>query len=207
MTVYVLELGALCEKDVDALFDTLPPFRKKEAVRYRHREGFTQSVVGFCLVRYALKQLDQKVNADAWSIAENGKPYLATGAPFFNLTHTAHCVAVAVSKRCEVGIDIEQIKPRSTGFTKRFYSAQEQSAIQASPDPTSEAIRLWSAKEAEAKRSGKGIARDTREIPLETVQSVPVTVGGVPHWLSVSPAKETPQIVWVDNKELFSKKS
>ena len=203
MTVYVLELGALCEKDVDALFDTLPPFRKEDAMRYRHREGFTQSVVGFCLVRYALKQLDQKVDTDAWSIAENGKPYLREGAPFFNLSHTAHCVAVAVSKQGEIGIDVEQIKARSIGFTERFYSKQEQSTIQASPDPTSEAIRLWSAKEAEAKRSGKGVARDTREIPLETVQSVPVTVGGVPHWLSVSPAGEMPSLVWVDKKELF----
>ena len=131
MTVYILELGLLCEKDVDTLFGTLPPFRKEEAMRYRHREGFTQSVVGFCLVRYALKQLDQKIDTDAWSIAENGKPYLATGAPFFNLTHTAHCVAVAVSKRCEVGIDVEEIKARSIGFTKRFYSAQEQNGIQA----------------------------------------------------------------------------
>ena len=207
MTVYVLELGALCEKDVDALFDTLPPFRKEDAMRYRHREGFTQSVAGFCLVRYALKQLDQKADTDAWSIAENGKPYLATGAPFFNLSHTAHCVAVAVSKQGEIGIDVEQIKAHSIGFTERFYSKQEQSTIQASTDPASEAIRLWSAKEAEAKRSGKGVARDTREIPLETVQSVPVTVGGVPHWLSVSPTKEAPQIVWVDKKELFSKKS
>ena len=109
MTVYLLNLHTLCENDVEALFLTLPAFRAQSAKRYRRREAYVQSVAGFCLVRYAL-QLDPTIDTDAWTFAENGKPYLCSGTPFFNLSHTAHCVAVAVSATEEVGIDIEEIK-------------------------------------------------------------------------------------------------
>lgn len=186
------------------MFRTLPPFRQESAKRYRRRESYVQSVAGFCLVRYALKQLDPTVDTDAWLFAESGKPHLAVGKPFFNLSHTAHCVAAAVSQDCEIGVDIEEIKPRSGGFAQRICSPTELELVLASCDPTSETIRLWSAKEAEAKRSGKGIARGIREIPLESVQSTRFTVDGVPHWLSVSPTRATSTIIWVNKDELLS---
>ena len=202
MTVYLLNLHTLCENDVKTLFLTLPPFRAESATRYRRREAYVQSVAGFCLVRYALKQLDVQIDTDAWTFAENGKPYLCAGAPFFNLSHTVHCVAVAISTDEEIGIDIEEIKPHSGAFAKKICSAAELRLVETAPDPTSEMIRLWSAKEAEAKRSGEGIGRGIREISLETVQNIHFSVNDIPHWLSVSPAKEAPHIIWVDKKEL-----
>ena len=204
MTVYLLNLHTLCENDVEALSQTLPPFRAESARRYRRHEAYVQAVAGFCLVRYVLKQLDPHIDTDAWTFAESGKPYLRDGTPFFNLSHTAHCVAVAVSANEEIGIDIEGIKPRSRSFAERICSAAELTLIEAAADPASEMIRLWSAKEAEAKRSGKGIGKGMRDIPLGSVQSVSFTVNDAPHWLSVSPTKEAPQIVWVDKKELLS---
>lgn len=204
MTVYLLNLHTLCENDVKTLFHTLPAFRAESAKRYRRREAYVQSVAGFCLVRYALKQLDPTVDTDAWTFAENGKPYLRTGTPFFNLSHTAHCVAVAVSVDQDIGIDIEEIKPCSRAFAKKICSAEELQLIETATDPTSELIRLWSAKEAEAKRSGVGIGRGIREISLETVQSVRFSLDGIPHWLSVSPTEEALSLVWIDKKNLLS---
>jgi len=202
MTVYLLNLHTLCENDVKTLFLTLPPFRAESATRYRRREAYVQSVAGFCLVRYALKQLDPKIDTDAWTFAENGKPYLRAGTPYFNLSHTTHCVAVAVSESEEIGVDIEETKPRSRAFAKKICSAAELTLIEVAADSTSELTRLWSAKEAEVKRSGKGIGRGMREISLKSVQNIPFAVNDVPHWLSVSPAKEAPHIIWVDKKEL-----
>ncbi|MBQ8716743.1 MAG: 4'-phosphopantetheinyl transferase superfamily protein [Clostridia bacterium] len=203
MTVYLLNLHTLCENDVEALFLTLPAFRAQSAKRYRRREAYVQSVAGFCLVRYAL-QLDPTIDTDAWTFAENGKPYLCSGTPFFNLSHTAHCVAVAVSATEEVGIDIEEIKPRSVGFAKKICSAAELERIETATNPASELIRLWSAKEAESKRSGKGIGHGMREISLESVQSVPFAVDDIPHWLSVSSAKGSPSLAWIDKEKLLS---
>jgi phosphopantetheinyl transferase len=155
-------------------------------------------------VRYALKQLDPTIDTEAWCFTENGKPYLASGTPYFNLSHTAHCVAVAVSEQEEIGIDVEEIKPHAAGFAIKFCSEAECALIRSAADPTSELIRLWSAKEAEAKRSGVGVGRGIREIPLETVQSVRFSLDGIPHWLSVSPAGEMPPIISVDKKEVLS---
>ena len=204
MAVYLLNLHTLCENDVEALSQTLPPFRAESAKRYRRREAYVQSVEGFCLVRYVLKQLDPHIDTDAWTFAESGKPHLREGTPFFNLSHTAHCVAVAVSEHEELGIDVEEIKPHAAGFAKKFCSEAECALIRSAADPASELTRLWSAKEAEAKRSGVGVGRGIREIPLETVQSVRFSLDGIPHWLSVSPAGEMPPIISVDKKEVLS---
>lgn len=204
MTVYLLNLHTLCENDVKALFCTLPAFRAEGAKRYRRHEAYVQSVAGFCLVRYALKQLDPKIDTDAWTFAESGKPYLRAGTPFFSLSHTAHFVAVAVSESEEIGVDIEEIRPRSGVFAKKICSAAELELLGAATDPASELIRLWSAKEVEAKRSGVGLGRGIREISLETVQSVRFSLDGIPHWLSVSPAGEMPPIISVDKKEVLS---
>ena len=203
MAVYLLNLHTLCENDVEALSQTLPPFRAESAKRYRRREAYVQSVAGFCLVRYALKQLDPKIDTEKWTFAENGKPYLCAGAPLFNLSHTAHCVAVAVSESKEIGVDIEEMKPRSRAFAKKICSAEEVALIEAATDPASELTRLWSAKEAEAKRSGKGIGTGMRALSASTAQSLPLSVDGIPHWLSVAPAEAIPCVTWVNKDDLL----
>ena len=203
MTVYVLDLHTLTQADVDALFSTLPPFRKEDAKRCRRKEGYVQSVAGFCLVRYALKQTDPQIDTDTWTFAENGKPSLAVGHPYFNLSHTAHCVAVALSDQEEIGVDVEKIKPRSMAFAKKFCSDTELAMIQAASDQASEMIRVWSAKEAVAKQSGVGIKKGARELCTDTAKSVRLAANGIPHWLSVSPATTSPSIIWVDKKELL----
>lgn len=203
MTVYLLNLNTLCENDVAALFSTLPPFRAAAASRCRRREGYVQSVVGFCLVRYALKQLDPTIDTEAWCFTKNGKPYLASGTPCFNLSHTAHCVAVAVSEQEEIGIDIEEIKPHAAGFAEKFCSEAECALIRSAADPTSELIRLWSAKEALAKQNGKGIGTGMRALSASAAQSLPLSVDGIPHWLSVAPAEAIPCVTWVNKDDLL----
>jgi 4'-phosphopantetheinyl transferase len=203
MAVYLLNLHTLCENDVKTLFCTLPSFRAESAKRYRRREAYVQAVAGFCLVRYALKQLDPSINTDEWAFAENGKPYLREGTPFFNLSHTAHCVAVAVSEHEELGIDIEEIKPHAAGFAEKFCSEAECALIRSAADPTSELIRLWSAKEALAKQSGKGIGTGMRALSASTAQSLPLSVDGIPHWLSVAPAEAIPCVTWVNKDDLL----
>ena len=203
MTVYLLNLHTLCENDVEALSQTLPPFRAESARRYRRREAYVQAVASFCLVRYALKQLDPRINTDEWVFAENGKPHLREGTPFFNLSHTVHCAAVAVSEHEELGIDIEEIKPHAAGFAKKFCSEAECALIRSAADPTSELIRLWSAKEALAKQNGKGIGTGMRALSASAAQSLPLSVDGIPHWLSVAPAETIPCVTWVNKDDLL----
>ena len=155
------------------------------------------ATVGFLLVRYALRQISPEAAELPWQIRRGGKPCLPAGAPYFNLSHSDHGVAVVLSDREEVGVDLEEIRPHALRLAERFYSESEQAAVSAAKDPQSELIRIWSAKEAEAKRLGTGLGNRIAEIPIDGVAAIRVELGGKPHWLSVSPANALPAPVWV----------
>lgn len=204
MRVFLFDPVTLSAEALQQLWDTLPPERAAAAARCRRSEGQLQTVVGFCLVRYALRQLSPGVNTDTWELAPGGKPHLAAGKPFFNLTHTTCCIAVAVSEQEEVGIDVEEIKPHHKGLAERFCSKSECTAIAAASDPASEMIRYWSAKEAEVKRLGVGIGQGLTGLTLDRVVSQPITSGGIRHWLSVAPAITFPPVEWVSEEQLLA---
>lgn len=200
MHVFLTDISAIDEKELKRLAATLPPFRKKSLKRC-NEANYPQHVVGFCLVRHAIRSIAPNADTAQWSIGSHGKPGLADGVPFFNLAHTANAIAVAVSATHEVGIDIEVIRPHAEGFAARYFSEEEQAAIAAATDPTSELIRIWTAKEAEGKRLGIGLAAGVKELDICNTCSEAVTVSGVAHWLSVSPAKK-PTVTWITTDQL-----
>ena len=200
MRVFVTDVSQIAEKELARLYDSLPPFRKESAKRCQ-KSNYPQHVVGFCLVRYAIRHIEPHADTAHWIIGERGKPRLAAG-PFFSLSHTESAVAVAIALTEEVGVDLEAVSPRPAGFAARYFSDAEQAAVAAAADPASELIRIWTAKEAEGKRLGSGLSAGIREIATAHTRSLPLTVGEKPHWLSVSPADTPPEVVWVDPAEL-----
>ena len=202
MRVFLLNTHTVTGDMLQKWAATLPPFRKAAAARCRRPLHYLQTVAGFCLVRYAVRQIAPDADTEQWHTGENGKPCLPAGTPHFSLSHTDHIIAVGVSDEVEIGVDIEEIKPRSKGFAARYCSVAECSRIVASHDPHSELIRIWSAKEAEAKRIGTGLTGDIRRIPSENSHSIPVECNGAAHWLSLSPRPLSHPVVWVNAAEL-----
>lgn len=88
--------------------------------------------------------------------------YLPTGKPFiknnqieFNISHSRNEIAIAISKRHKVGIDIEAYRPFSNitaAFS--FFTAKEQQQIQRDKAPEKKLIDLWTKKEAVIKAIG-----------------------------------------------------
>ena len=195
MRVFLTDLN-ITKEEAERLVAALP---LSQAVRAKS----LGATVGFHLVRYALRQTAPEAAELPWQIREGGKPCLPAGAPFFNLSHSNHGVAVAISLQEEVGVDLEEIRPHPKGFAKRYYSPKEQACIEAAADPTSELIRIWAAKEAAAKRLGTGIDANFKNIPTNGVQNTPVAFGGIPHWLAVSPANAPILIEWVSHDQLL----
>lgn len=78
----------------------------------------------------------------------NGKPYLASGALHFSVTHTDGLLAVAVSKQ-EVGIDAERPTTRRIDALKSRLAPEEQDE---------DFYELWTAKEAYVKHLGGTLA-------------------------------------------------
>lgn len=92
----------------------------------------------------------------------HGKPYLADYPHFaFNLSHTADLMAVALSRDCRLGIDIELCKSRTnlTALVEKCFGKAEAAHWHALPE--NEKVHAfygyWTRKEAFVKAVGQGI--------------------------------------------------
>jgi 4'-phosphopantetheinyl transferase len=93
-----------------------------------------------------------------------GKPLL--GEPHgdllrFNLAHTSNLVLVAVTRGCDVGVDIEQLRPvhHLESIARRYLHPAEAKDILAAPPQLRHEtfLRCWTAKEAVIKAIGTGL--------------------------------------------------
>ena len=94
--------------------------------------------------------------------AEHGKPYLPDFPELaFNLSHTGNYLALAVTRNAEIGLDIEQPRPRKnlSGLAEKCFAGNELSYWRQLPESSrlSTFFRFWTAKEAFVKATGRGI--------------------------------------------------
>lgn len=85
----------------------------------------------------------------------------------------AHKSGIAVAKASAseaVGIDIEEIKPRDSGFIDMVISAQEKQFMPAHIDVNEWITRVWVAKEAYGKSIGKGLQGSPKNYLLTAVK-------------------------------------
>jgi 4'-phosphopantetheinyl transferase len=91
----------------------------------------------------------------------HGKPALspARPAPCFNLSHSGGLAALAIAG-CDVGIDIEKVRPVDGAVAERFFSARENAALRGlhGADWRDAFYRCWTRKEAVVKALGKGLS-------------------------------------------------
>jgi 4'-phosphopantetheinyl transferase len=101
----------------------------------------------------------------------SGAPYaLLDGAPAgveVSLSDRAGwAVCVVGSHLGRLGIDLEIVEPRSSGFVADFLTPAEQAYVTGHPDPHAAANLVWSAKEAGLKVLQTGLRRDTRSVEI-----------------------------------------
>lgn len=94
----------------------------------------------------------------------HGKPGLAISRGEelrFNLSHSGELALCAVSRRREVGVDVEQVRelPDAEALARRFFSDVETAALEALPEAQRLAafFRCWTRKEAYLKAVGAGL--------------------------------------------------
>jgi 4'-phosphopantetheinyl transferase len=127
-----------------------------------------QFLVTRALQRLVLSRYVPEVEPRAWTFTtgEYGKPALA--APFaahglhFNLAHTKGLVACVLSRQPEIGIDVENLRTRTTPLhlAPRYFTEREAGALAALPEPERPArfYALWTLKESWLKATGQGLA-------------------------------------------------
>ncbi len=162
ISIYILKANTL---NADALMSepSLFPFGEKEKSRLlaiNNSSYRLESLGGLT----ALERLGRISGYDGkLEIVRDisGKPRFAeNGAPSFGISHSRGVSAAAICKDGELGFDIEVIDESydTDGIAKRFFTKEEQDRLSISEDKVSDFFLLWTAKEARAKLSGKGLS-------------------------------------------------
>ncbi|HEX2477581.1 MAG TPA: 4'-phosphopantetheinyl transferase superfamily protein [Lacipirellulaceae bacterium] len=124
----------------------------------------------FIVARTALRRLlghylDIPAADISLAYSPRGKPMLggtsAGGSLQFNVAHTHELALVAVTRGCDVGVDVERLRmvSRLESIVRRYFHPAEVSEILKAPaESRNEAfLRCWTAKEAVIKAIGTGI--------------------------------------------------
>ncbi|MFI3157626.1 MAG: 4'-phosphopantetheinyl transferase superfamily protein [Methylococcaceae bacterium] len=112
------------------------------------------------ILAQALNEPPEKISIKK---AEHGKPYVADRPELaFNLSHSASAMVVAVGWNCQVGVDIECCRPRTSlaGLVDKCFAEEESAYWNKLPEDQriTEFYRFWTRKEAFVKATGRGIA-------------------------------------------------
>ena len=182
--------AAALECDVETIRDleaALSPDERARAERFHFARDRRRFVVARGLLRSLLGQYLQQTPAGLeFSYGPYGKPSLsganAASGLSFNLAHSAELGVYAISRGRNLGVDVEGIKPESSGedIARRYFSAGEVSDLQTlPPEARVEAFfNCWTRKEAYLKATGMGL-----QTPLDSF-SVSLLPGEAARFLS-----------------------
>ena len=141
----------------------LSPDEQARAARFQ----FEHLRQGFVLTRCALRMLlGGYLNTAPANIqllyGTKGKPRLAAEEHVcFNISHSGALALFAFTLKCELGVDVERIRPVADmeGIASRFFCAEEASELMSIPaDEREQAFfQCWTRKEAYLKAQGKGL--------------------------------------------------
>jgi 4'-phosphopantetheinyl transferase len=156
--------------------------------------GRSSFLLGRTLLRSALEpSLDLAARDIALVYSDHGKPHLRTqgskGSLFFNLSHCRSLVALAVSVRGDVGVDVEDIEGRSESLARRVLRDEELALLDALPPAarTGAFVQFWTIKEACVKVRGERLsAMGTVVASLEAAGC-----DGDVHWWTVSVGRKS----------------
>lgn len=127
-----------------------------------------QRLAAYGLLAKALKEQGRWREWPVVKKAPQGKPYLENYADMeMNMSHCKGYVAVVLSERGRVGIDVETRRKVTRRLIERVCSKEEQEAIAQAADGELEFLRYWTRKEAWLKCEGTGIEGDLHMVPQE----------------------------------------
>ncbi|MCR4806674.1 MAG: 4'-phosphopantetheinyl transferase superfamily protein [Lachnospiraceae bacterium] len=166
MEVYLIRTDDKRKEDLSDLLSYVEDDYREKVLRYRFPADRKRSLYGHLLARYAIiKEWGLKNSEIKMLTGPYGKPYLKDREDvFFNVSHSGD-LAVCVTGKGPVGIDVQEIKGTKEGLAQRFFSKEENHSLAGLTKEEREKafFSLWSLKEAYIKAEGKGLS-----IPLDS---------------------------------------
>jgi 4'-phosphopantetheinyl transferase len=154
------------------------------AERFRHAGARAEFIITRALLRLLLGEcLGMEPRCVPFSQTSRGKPRLADSAETslcFNVSHSHGMALFALTGRCEVGVDVERVRPFSDemGLADRFFTPTESAALRAldSPRRLETFFRLWTRKEAYLKAHGLGLSFGLERVEVSHTADDPARV-------------------------------
>ncbi len=150
--------------------EVLSAAERSRAERFRFEKDRNRFIVSHAALREILSGYTGRDPASIeFETLAHGKPALVDAPLRFNLSHSAELALVAVAAGCELGVDIERIRPQleMEAIARRFFSERETEALleysEAEREPAF--FRCWTRKEAYVKALGGGLT-----IPLASFE-------------------------------------
>lgn len=157
-------IADLSEEQIMRLIDSLPEWRKEQALRYRQLQGRKECAIGYIELLRGLRQCFGIHEMPTFAYSEHGKPYLPSHPDIhFSISHCKEAVGCFLSNR-PCGLDIERIRTAKPDLVRHTMSPQESEKIFTSPFPDIVFTRLWTQKEAVLKLKGTGLVDDLHSV-------------------------------------------
>ena len=154
--IYYADPRAFDDALLQRLTPLLPPEKQTAIARIKHLPARNQAILAWAVLVYALRE--QGFALPKLAQSETGKPYFKDFPLHFNLSHTDTLVCAALSA-FPVGIDAQTLTTASDAVARRVLSENELQLLAAAEDKAVVFTRLWTMKEAFAKRTGEGLSR------------------------------------------------
>jgi 4'-phosphopantetheinyl transferase len=155
--VWSVDLDVPSER-VGSLGGVLSEDELLRAAAFKVEEGRRRFVVTRAALRTLLgRYLGREAVDLRFAAGAHGKPRLDPPSPLqFNVTHSGSAALIAFAREADVGVDIEEVKPRERmeGIARRVFTRAERDAI----DGDAGFYRHWVAKEAFVKATGRGVS-------------------------------------------------
>jgi 4'-phosphopantetheinyl transferase len=153
---------AASQRRLVGLHHFLADDERLRAGRFVHVPSREQFVVARATLRLLLgRYLGRAPESIRLAATPTGKPRLNGGELHFNVSHTHGLALVALTRRGEVGVDVEQVRscPTHLDLAARFFTPRESAALRALPPGRSEEafFHVWTRKEAFLKATGLGL--------------------------------------------------
>jgi len=155
----------------------LSPDEQARAARFVRPATSQRFIIARSFLRQILSLYVNKPASEiSFSYNEHNKPainYPHTTRVQFNLSHSDDRLIIALTMDFAIGVDIEKIKDSfNPAIVKRFFSIEEQQALETSAEPAIFFYQTWSRKEAVLKALGKGLFAPPAEFSAPKEQQI-----------------------------------
>ena len=166
--IWVAIVAQVPDADLTAQLDAVltEDERKKHAKLFiekvRRRYLVTRSLVRYVLSRYVpIRPADWRFEATAFGRPTIANTHSGVSGLSFNLSHSDRLVTLAVTRECEIGIDVEDLGRRAPlDIAERYFSPDEARQLRSLPEAAQPQrfFDFWTLKESYIKARGKGLS-------------------------------------------------